>query len=131
MVSYEADSGEVIDINSDFTYVMVGNHRVQNISNNEILTPNARINNGVLDLQMMSYGNKWKTVKMFTKAMKSGSHVELGNITSVKTRLVSIEPKNPLVYNVDGEIYYGSSIQIQVMPQMITYLGQAESKLNN
>ncbi|CAG9326396.1 unnamed protein product [Blepharisma stoltei] len=126
ILHYESKSGDLITHDDDFTYVVIGNHRILNTANNEIMTPKARINDGMLDLLMVRCGGKWELLRVFQKTMNFGSHLDSENVRYVKTKQVMLEPKHTQVFNVDGEMYHSPTIQIQILPKSISYLGQTD-----
>ena len=85
--------------------------------------PNARINDGQLDLLFMFFTGKIKTLNMFLEMQNNGAHAKNKLLTFIKTKFVKIDPVDLMVFNVDGEIYYSNSITIQILPQFINYIG--------
>jgi diacylglycerol kinase (ATP) len=124
MVRFEDSLGQMISFNSEYVFVAVANHQVLNSKNKEVLMPRARINSGKLELLIMFYTKKWKALAAFLKIGKGGRHVECKCMNFIKTRKVEIEPESFRVFNLDGEIHYADRISIEVLPGLITYLGQ-------
>lgn len=102
---------------------MIGNHRVPNIANDEMLHPLAKIDDGYLDFQVMYGAGKIATLNLFRQMMNRGSHLTNHLLRYVKTHQVKIEPLEHLVFNIDGETYYSSSIKVEVIPKCINYIG--------
>ena len=126
VVSFEDSLGQMISFRSDYVMVNVSNHRVPNSHNAEILMPNARINNGKLDLLLMFFTSKFKTLGTLMMMQKNGAHIKSKHVNMISTNIVIIEPANLMVFNVDGEIHYTNKLTIQVLPQSISYLGKPE-----
>ena len=123
VISLEDSLGQLISFKSDYVFTAVSNHQVPNISNSELLMPNARINDGQLDLLFMFFTGKIKTLNMFLEMQNNGAHAKNKLLTFIKTKFVKIDPVDLMVFNVDGEIYYSNSITIQILPQFINYIG--------
>lgn len=126
IISFEDTLGQMISFTSKYLVAVVSNHRIPNMHNSEIVMPNARINNGKLDLMMVFFTSKCKTLNMFMKMQKSGGHVGFPSVNFVKTNRVKIEPGDLRVFNVDGEIHYANMIEIEVLPKAINYIADPE-----
>lgn len=124
VITFEDSLSQMVSFQSDYIAVSVGNHRVPNSHNQEILMPGARINNGKLELMMMFNTGKFKTIATFMKMQKKGAHVNCKNVNFTQSNLVTIEPKDLMVFNVDGEIHYTSKITVKILPQAINYIGR-------
>lgn len=126
VISFEDSLGQMISFTSDYVFAVVGNHQIPNLHNSEIVLPNARINDGKLDLMLMFFTSKCKTLNMFRKMLDKGSHAGLTNVNFVKSRKVRIEPSSLKVFNVDGEIHYADMIEVEVLPAAIHFIGDPE-----
>jgi diacylglycerol kinase family enzyme len=123
VISFEDNLGQMISFTSEYVFTIVANHRVPNLHNSEIVLPNARLNNGKLDVLLMFFTSKCKTLSMFLKMQKNGSHLNSPSVNFIKTRKVKIEPAELRVFNIDGEIHYSSSVEIEVWPGGVHYIG--------
>lgn len=126
IISFEDSLGQMISFTSDYIFVVIANHQIPNLHNSEILMPKARLNDGKLDLMLMFFTSKCKTLNMFRKMMDKGNHADLTCVNFVKSRKVKIEPGNLKVFNVDGEIHYANMIEVEVLPGSINLLGNPD-----
>lgn len=124
VVSFKDSLGQMISFRSDYIFISVGNHRVPNTNNSEILMPNARINNGKLELLIVFYTGKIKSIAILKQILDHGSHAKNQSVNFIKTNIVKIEPQDLMVFNVDGEIHYDHSITVEVLPLFINYIGR-------
>ena len=124
VISFEDSLGQMISFTSEYVMATISNHQVQNSNNNEVVMPFAKINDGKLDLMIMFFIGKFKSLSTFMQMQKNGAHQDNKSVNFIKTSVVVIEPKNLMVYNVDGEIFYANSISIQIVPKLVNYLGK-------
>lgn len=85
------------------------------------LTPQAKIDDGLLDICIIKQTNKLKRFLNVPKAIK-GSHISLKEVESFKTKKISISSPLPLQLHLDGELYEPlKELEIEVLPRKLTF----------
>ena len=118
LLSYRASSYTVKVGSNEFTtdafLVAVANGR--EYGSGAIIAPNARIDDGKLDLVCIPprplYSVFWQARRLF-----SGNVDQISDVQIVSAPAMEIIAGHPLVFHVDGEVYYGpDSLQAIVCP---------------
>ncbi len=82
--------------------------------------PNARINDGLLDLIFVDEISRMKAFSLIPKYSK-GKHEHLDIVTMHKVKEVTIENPNGMLYVCDGEIFTTSTLNIKIHRGKLKY----------
>ena len=83
------------------------------------ITPNAEMDDGFLDVCLISKINKLKLLYAFPRVFK-GTHTELSEVTSYRSRYLSVESDAPLDLYGDGEFICKTPFSLEVLPRALT-----------
>ena len=89
------------------------------------ITPNAQIDDGILDICLIKRINKLKLLYMFPRVFK-GTHIGVSEVRSYRSRYLSVESDTPLDFYGDGEFICKTPFSLEVVPKalkVITPLG--------
>ncbi len=85
------------------------------------LTPQAKIDDGFLDVCIIKEVNKLKRFLNIPKAIR-GSHLSLKEVESFKTKNISIYSSIPLPFHLDGELFEPlKELEIVILPKKLTF----------
>ncbi|HZJ87371.1 MAG TPA: diacylglycerol kinase family protein [Erysipelothrix sp.] len=82
--------------------------------------PQAKINDGLLDLVIVDEISRVKAFSLIPKYMK-GKHEGLDIVEFLKVKDVTIENKEGMIYVCDGEIFTAHKIDIKIHPGKLKY----------
>ena len=87
------------------------------------LTPFAKIDDGLLDLNIIQDVNKLKIIQNLVKAY-SGDHVNLPEVTTDTCKSIVIKSEDGLAVHADGEIISCNmkEIKINIIPKAIKFV---------
>lgn len=83
-----------------------------------IPTPDAKIDDGLLDICLVRDISRIKMFSLFPKYIK-GQHEQLKQVSFYKARKISIESKDMLCLNIDGEIVEERNIRFEILEKSI------------
>jgi diacylglycerol kinase (ATP) len=88
------------------------------------LCPNARVDDGLLDVLIADARSVWELSKMIPRVMR-GTHLDSWGVEVHQGRHVVVSSEDPLPIHADGEIVgHGvTRIEIEVLPGRLTVLG--------
>lgn len=82
------------------------------------ITPKAVANDGLLDVCMVDEMSIFKRIDIFLKTPK-GAHIEDKKVNYYQTDALIIEFDQEVPYHLDGEIFYASRLEVNVLPQIL------------
>ena len=82
------------------------------------LTPDAELDDGLLDVCIARYPGKLMTLWAAFKAIK-GNHKDLPFVTMFKTEKITITAEKPLPAHIDGEVIREKKLEIKVLPKQL------------
>lgn len=87
------------------------------------LTPDAKIDDGVLDLVMAKTMSRWQVLQLLPKAIP-GNHLGDPAVTAVQVRSVNISAAQPFPLEMDGEVItqVAETIEITVQPSRLAVI---------
>ena len=88
------------------------------------IAPDALINDGLLDICTAKMMKPLEILLSLPKLVK-GTHGALKKIRFYKGKSISLESDTPLYYQVDGEVFKGTSLNIQLISQSFAIMGAA------
>jgi YegS/Rv2252/BmrU family lipid kinase len=88
------------------------------------ITPTAIANDGLFDVCRVKKLNLLQRVKIFTQ-VPTGSHIHNKNVDYFQTNKLSIEFENRVPYHLDGELYYDTKMEVEVLPKKIQVIYNA------
>ncbi|MCL2533354.1 MAG: diacylglycerol kinase [Nocardiaceae bacterium] len=97
----------------DATMVSVGNGT--SYGGGMLITPNAVLDDGLLDVTVVKSGGRFKLVRLFPTVYK-GTHVELDEVETFRTRTLRLETGIPVTSYADGEFVGQLPIDIEAVP---------------
>jgi diacylglycerol kinase family enzyme len=86
------------------------------------ICPNAKVDDGKIDLACVSGISSWKLISLFPRVYR-GSHATHSAVTLFSGRRVQIEADRKLLIHADGEIVGTTPIEISILPASLTILG--------
>jgi diacylglycerol kinase (ATP) len=84
------------------------------------ITPNAIINDGLLDIAILTATSKTRLLSLFSKVY-SGKHVGSPYITIRRGRNFTVEADRPLIKTADGEIIGNLPMKVNIIPQAMKF----------
>jgi len=81
-------------------------------------TPNARIDDGLFDICLVSDMSRIQILSLFPKYMK-GLHAELKQVSFFKGKKIEIVSKDELCLNIDGEILSARTVNFEILEDAI------------
>jgi YegS/Rv2252/BmrU family lipid kinase len=88
-----------------------------------LLTPAAVIDDELLDICLIKYPGKLRTILDIPKVPK-GDHVKLSYVTVFKAREINISSEATLTSHIDGEIAKAKEYQIKILPKKLKVLAK-------
>jgi YegS/Rv2252/BmrU family lipid kinase len=85
------------------------------------LTPDAELDDGLLDVCIARYPGKIKTIWAALRAI-NGSHKDLSYVTMFKTDKVNIKADRPLAAHLDGEVFSSDKFEVRILPKKLRVL---------
>jgi diacylglycerol kinase (ATP) len=85
-----------------------------------LITPNAEINDGELDLflcKKLSVTQRFK----YLPVLKSGKHTGLSFTTLRRGKSFQIEADKELAIQIDGELHFAQKVQIDILPKQFYF----------
>lgn len=86
-----------------------------------ILAPNAKIDDGYLDIIYAPKYGRYKMFKLFKKVLDNGSHVTDPNVVSQKFKSLIIKSNKKMNITIDGENCGTTPINVTVKPQLLKF----------
>lgn len=126
-INYSTPSGNIVSKTSNFNGIFLGNHKAQNILNDEIPYPLGKIDSGDLEGILVENCSKLQALRIFWQTMNSGQHLFNPNAQFFKFISLVVKTENPINVSVDGEIYSSSNIQVTVWPGAVKFLGDLKN----
>ncbi|OMJ67891.1 hypothetical protein SteCoe_34829 [Stentor coeruleus] len=111
-----------ITTSSEYLCVMVGNNCAKSLKGSEMVFPKGNIRDGYLDLEIIDAVGRIETIQIFNKMRNNGQHLDSKKVSYKKTKGVTISAINHNVFNIDGEIFYGKKVTIEILPEFIRFL---------
>jgi len=106
--------GESFD--EDIMFAVVGNtHRY---GGGILIAPAAVVDDGVLDLYMVTRCSKWDLIKTLPKAY-TGKHVTSPFVRHARAREIRIESAEPLELNADGEMVTSTPVVVRLSSEKL------------
>jgi len=106
-------------------FITIGNGRY--CGDGFLLTPNAELDDGLLDVCLVKYPGKLKALWDIAKASK-GKHVRLPYVTMLRAGEIRVASETPLTAHVDGEIAKENEYNIKILPQKIKVLAKKTAR---
>ena len=94
-----------------------------------VLAPDAKIDDGYLDIIYAPQFGRYKMLKLFKKVLDNGKHVNDPNVVSQKFESLTIKSNKKMNINLDGENCGTTPINVTVKPQLLkffTYIPNSE-----
>jgi YegS/Rv2252/BmrU family lipid kinase len=85
---------------------------------NMIMAPQAKIDDGYLDLVLANKISRLKLLRIFPRIFK-GTHVADPHVETFRCREIKIESQHPLRLTPDGEVFGHTPIEVSVLPGRI------------
>ena len=88
------------------------------------LAPQARINDGLLDIVIADAMNRRQVLRLLPRLMK-GTHLSLPSVSLIRSRTLKLESRLPLPVQTDGEIVTASAryLDIELIPGRLSIIG--------
>jgi len=88
------------------------------------LAPQARINDGLLDIVIADAMNRRQVLRLLPRLMK-GTHLSLPSVTLIRSRTLKLESSLPLPVQTDGEIVTAGAryLDIEQIPGRVSIIG--------
>lgn len=83
--------------------------------------PNAKLDDGMLDLCLVNKLNYFEIMKLMPK-YKKGQHLGLKQVVHYQAASFKIENKNPILVALDGELYTMKDIDVKVVPKGVKFI---------
>ncbi|WP_430332142.1 diacylglycerol kinase [Rhodococcus sp. ACT016] len=97
----------------DATMVSVGNGT--SYGGGMLITPHAVLDDGLLDVTVVAAGGRFRLVRLFPTVYK-GTHVDLDEVQTFRTRKLRLETGIPVTSYADGEFVGQLPIDIEAVP---------------
>ncbi|MGD8751550.1 MAG: hypothetical protein PVG14_09020 [Anaerolineales bacterium] len=99
----------------------------RNFGNGFWVTPDARADNGLLDVLVFEELDRVAILRMLPKMMK-GTHLNEPVLRLYQARLVVIESSHPLIVETDGEVPYQNAnrLEVEVLTKTLRVLTRIE-----
>lgn len=99
-------------IELDATMVSVGNGT--SYGGGMLITPNAKLDDGLLDVTVVASGGRLRLVRLFPTVYK-GTHVDLDEVQTFRTRKLRLETAVPVTSYADGEFVGQLPIDVEAV----------------
>ncbi len=86
-----------------------------------VLAPDAKIDDGYLDIIYAPKFGRYKMLKLFQKVLDNGKHVNDPNVVSQKFESLTIKSNKKMNINLDGENCGTTPINVTVKPQLLKF----------
>lgn len=86
---------------------------------NMIMAPDAKIDDGLLDIILLNNISKFNLLKVFPQIFK-GTHVNDSHAETFKGRKIKIVTETPQRLTPDGEVFGTTPLEVSILPQKIT-----------
>jgi YegS/Rv2252/BmrU family lipid kinase len=91
-----------------------------------IPTPDAKIDDGLLDICLVTEMGRMQILSLFPKYVK-GLHGQLKQVSFFKGKKISIESEEDLCLNIDGEIVTAQTINFEILEKAIKVIFPAKA----
>lgn len=85
---------------------------------NFLMAPEAKIDDGLLDVTLLNRVTRRKLLKCFPKVF-TGEHVELDEVETFKAKHIKIETNIPKVLTPDGEVYGETPVEVDCLQKAV------------
>ncbi len=85
---------------------------------NFLMAPDAKIDDGLLDVTLLRRVTRRKLLKCFPKVF-TGEHVKLDEVETFQAKHIKIETNIPKVLTPDGEVYGESPVEVDCLPKAV------------
>ncbi len=99
----------------DNIFVEISNTRY---TSNFLMAPKAKIDDGLLDVTLLSKVTRRKLLSSFPKIF-TGEHVNMDEIETFQAKSIKIETDIPKILTPDGEIYGYSPVEVKCLHQAV------------
>jgi len=107
-------------IEKDILFLAIANGRIEGGKFN--IAPNAKIDDGLLDVWIINKMNRTRCLRLLPKAMK-GTHKEVPEVSYFHGKKITIEAAEPLTAQVAGEMLVPQKkYQIEILPKKLNLL---------
>lgn len=89
------------------------------------LTPQALANDGLLDICMINRLNLLQRLKILTMVPK-GTHIHDPKVDYYQTEKLSINFEKKVPFHVDGELYFGTNFDVELLPAALNIIYNPE-----
>jgi diacylglycerol kinase family enzyme len=117
------DEGMTEVVDGPFVLVMATNHPCPSSLSDEILAPLAEISDGYIDVQVIKEAGRVRLLQFLSMMRSGGQHVFESWLEYSKVKRLRIVSDRIMPINVDGEVYYSSFIEVQVLPRAAKFTG--------
>lgn len=83
-----------------------------------LMAPNAKVDDGLLDITVAKLMTRRKLLKSLTKIF-TGEHIHIEEIETYKAKKIRIESGSPKILTPDGELMGSTPVAIECLPQAI------------
>lgn len=84
-----------------------------------IMAPNAKIDDGLLDIILLNKISRFKLLKTFPKIF-NGTHIEIPEVEYYQGKNIKVATEVPQVLTPDGEVLGTTPIEVKILPQKIS-----------
>jgi diacylglycerol kinase (ATP) len=103
----------------DNIFVEISNSRFTGTS--FLIAPDARIDDGLLDVTLLSKLSRWRLLRLFP-TIYSGKHIDFEEVSTIQASCIRIESPAGMLMAVDGEFRGRTPVEISCMPQSLELL---------
>ena len=96
-------------------FVEISNTRY---TSNFFMAPNARIDDGLLDVTLLGKMTRRQLLKAFPKVF-TGEHIHLPQVEQIQAKRISIQTEAPKVLTPDGELLGNTPVTVECLPQAV------------
>ena len=105
-------------IKQDNLFVEISNTRYT--GSDFIMAPEAKIDDGLLDVTISRKTSRWKVVKIFTQVFK-GSHIHHPDVEYIKAKEIIVKTKENKTLTPDGEQYGSTPITVNCLKEKLDF----------
>lgn len=102
-------------------YIIVGGANGKYIGGGMLLFPEARLDDGLLDLLLVKRRSKWQIFRVFP-SIYSGRHLSQPGIVYTKAARIHISTARPLDIELDGEVPGTTEVTLSLLPGVLPLL---------
>lgn len=109
--TWVATNGEVHSRSGRTLMISVGNN--SRTGGGFFLTPNAKMDDGLLDVSIAAAVSRWRILQLLPQALQ-GKHVSHPAVTMLRCHQLTLDVAEPLPVHVDGEVVTSNARRIEV-----------------